>query len=243
VSFECISFEGHEYLVARAILASKVKIVMSGGRGPSALQDFKAPDGFSPVVVTNAGIFDKAGVKPQGLFVEHGHEVSPIDLRDCKCSQPDNFYWKPNGVFWIDSKDQPHITDAAEFSRMDVRDVQEATQSGPLLLKRGVIHPDPTTGLPSDGFLSSTSINIRNAVGIGANDEVFLVISQDQTRLVDISRLFRDRLKCLDALYLDGAISEMYIPELRSSVVQQDSGSSKRFVTLIGIVIAQEKGR
>ena len=59
----------------------------------------------------------------------------------------------------------------------------------------------------------------------------------------DLARLFLHRLNCHDALYLDGAISEMFltpgIDDVGRSVVNADGGSESRFVTMIAISVKQ----
>jgi uncharacterized protein YigE (DUF2233 family) len=82
-----------------------------------------------------------------------------------------------------------------------------ATQSGPMLVIGGDLHPK---------FLkASDSLNIRNGVGVSADGaRAVFAISDDPVNFHTFARLFRDGLGLPDALYLDGSISRLYAPEL-----------------------------
>jgi uncharacterized protein YigE (DUF2233 family) len=81
-----------------------------------------------------------------------------------------------------------------------------ATQSGPFLVYAGVINAlfDP----------KGTSQYVRNGVGVVNANEVVFAISSAPVNFYEFALLFRDRLKCPDALYLDGSISSLYAPSL-----------------------------
>ena len=81
-----------------------------------------------------------------------------------------------------------------------------ATQSGPMLVIEGALHP----AIQDDG----SSRLIRNGVGVrGARIAVF-VISDDPVSFGKFARLFRDDLGCANALFLDGTVSSLWAPEL-----------------------------
>jgi uncharacterized protein YigE (DUF2233 family) len=81
-----------------------------------------------------------------------------------------------------------------------------ATQSGPMLVISGKLHPK---------FLAdSDSFKRRNGVGVDAAGRVHFAISEGAVRFYDFATFFRDRLGCADALYLDGTISSLYAPEI-----------------------------
>ncbi|MFY8098761.1 MAG: phosphodiester glycosidase family protein, partial [Allorhizobium sp.] len=80
-----------------------------------------------------------------------------------------------------------------------------ATQSGPMLVIDGKLHP---RFLPD-----SDSFKIRNGVGVDAQGRVVMVVSRVPVRFYDFATLFRDRLACDNALYLDGTISSVFIAE------------------------------
>ncbi len=151
-----------------------------------------------PILVMNGGMYH-ADLSPVGLLVEEGQELSPLNL----ASGSGNFFLKPNGVFWVDSDGRAGVTEAGAYARSD-RAVRFASQSGPLLVAGGQMHP----AILPDG----TSRYIRNGVGIRSNGDVVLVISRTAVSLGAFAQLFRDTLDCPDALYLDGSVSALAGP-------------------------------
>jgi uncharacterized protein YigE (DUF2233 family) len=138
---------------------------------------------------------------PVGLLVETGRETGALNRQDAF----GNFFMKPNGVFFIeDGKAGVMETEAYATAGLSP---QEATQSGPMLVIDGKIHP---RFLPD-----ATSLQIRNGVGILPDGRVAFAISNDRVRFHDFATLFRDRLQCRNALFLDGSISSLYSPEIR----------------------------
>ena len=59
-----------------------------------------------------------------------------------------------------------------------------------------------------------TSKFVRNGVGVVNASEVVFAITAEPVNLYEFALLFRDRLKCTDALYLDGSISSLYARSL-----------------------------
>jgi uncharacterized protein YigE (DUF2233 family) len=77
-------------------------------------------------------------------------------------------------------------------------------QSGPLLLRRGIIHPAFNAG--SSNFLH------RNGVGIdGEGKVVFVMTDIDSVKLPNLHQFASIflALGCQDALFLDGDLSQM----------------------------------
>lgn len=142
----------------------------------------------------NAGMYH-ADFSPVGLLVIDGKELAPLNLDDAF----GNFFMKPNGVFLVDASG-PHVVESSEYPAR-ASGVRIATQSGPLLLRRGRIHP----AFQPD----SRSRHVRNAVGIIGNKAVF-VISEEPVTFYQFATYLRDELGCRDALYLDGSISSVY---------------------------------
>jgi len=62
---------------------------------------------------------------------------------------------------------------------------------------------------------NGASVAIRNAVGVCGGGSAKFVISAEPVSFGRLTRLFRDHLGCPDALYLDGAISSIWAPELQ----------------------------
>jgi uncharacterized protein YigE (DUF2233 family) len=146
----------------------------------------------------NAGMYHP-DFTPVGLLVQDGKQVAPLNLAD----GIGNFFLKPNGVFLI-SKSGPKIVESSAYPAV-AKDVRLATQSGPLLLRNGVIHPA--------FHPESASRYIRNGVGVVGGKAIF-VISNHPVTFHEFAVFFRDNLHCKDALYLDGSVSSLYSREL-----------------------------
>ena len=134
---------------------------------------------------------------PLGLYVENGKERFSINGRDAS----GNFYLKPNGVFWIDERGA-HVSDTQSYLKRSKTGLRVATQSGPMLVIAGKLHPK----FDADG----ESRNIRNGVGTGWDGRVLFLMSKDRVSFGKFARAFRDHLGCEDALYLDGAVSSIW---------------------------------
>jgi uncharacterized protein YigE (DUF2233 family) len=91
-----------------------------------------------------------------------------------------------------------------------------ATQSGPLLLRGGRMHPAFRE--------NSTSRLVRNGVGVPSADTAVFVMSEVPVTFHEFATLFRDRLHCPDALFLDGTISSVYAPALKRDDFRMDLG-------------------
>ncbi|MEL6585799.1 MAG: phosphodiester glycosidase family protein [Pseudomonadota bacterium] len=151
----------------------------------------------------NAGMYhpDRA---PVGLYVEDGKQVTPIVTRE----GPGNFAMLPNGVFCL-SEDRARVVESRAFAA-DPPACSDATQSGPMLVIDGALHP---RFLPN-----STFRNIRNGVGVQADGRtVHFVISDDAVTFHELATLFRDRLNAPNALYFDGRVSRLHAPGLDRS--------------------------
>lgn len=159
-----------------------------------------AAQGDRLVAATNAGIYEP-GYVPTGLLVEDGIERVPLNLAD----GAGNFYLKPNGVFYVTEGGAARIAAAEAFGAMDEA-VRYATQSGPLLVRDGEIHPAFTPG--------SANCRLRSGVGVAPDGRVFLALSNGAVSFYDFATYFRDTLGTPNALYLDGAISALYAPTL-----------------------------
>jgi uncharacterized protein YigE (DUF2233 family) len=147
----------------------------------------------------NAGMFD-LDFNPLGLFIASGHVERSVNL----AKGGGNFFLLPNGVFSVDGRGDPHI------------DAAWATQSGPLLVMAGRLNP----GVSSNG----TSLAIRNGVGVKDGEALF-VISNQAVSFGRFARFLRDGLGCPDVLYLDGAVSSLWSPELGRIDVGRDLGT------------------
>lgn len=138
--------------------------------------------------------------RPVGLFIENGTEISRIVTR----AGPGNFGLLPNGVLCL-SAGQAEIFESREFAAAEPK-CTYATQSGPMLVIDGALHPR---------FLAkSKSRNIRNGVGITREGKLVAAISDAPVNFHLFARFFRDILETPRALYLDGKVSRLYAPGL-----------------------------
>jgi uncharacterized protein YigE (DUF2233 family) len=120
-------------------------------------------------------------------------------------SQIPNFYKKPNGVFYI-GDGEAGILETERFLA-DRPKANFATQSGPMLMINGAIHPA--------FIVNSTDRKPRNGVGVSSPTEVHFVITKGGVNFHDFALFFRDSLNCSNALFLDGgAASGLYAPEV-----------------------------
>lgn len=148
---------------------------------------------------TNAGIFKKDG-QPEGLFIKEGKILAPLNLNEGE----GNFYLKPNGVFLFSKNNKIQIIEATTFDTSETQ-TQYATQSGPLLLQQGIFHPMIRK--------NSKNLRIRNGVGVLDSTRAVFLISTQAVNFYDFASVFKDHFGCDNALYLDGVISEMYLPQ------------------------------
>ena len=147
----------------------------------------------------NAGIYDHKGA-PLGLYVENGTTLEPLNNAHGDPAAG-NFSMRPNGVFMIDKQHHARVLTTAAY-RSAHPDPLVATQSGPMLVVDGAVNP---SFIPD-----STSLKWRSGVCAASPDEVVFAISETPVNFHAFGRLFRERLGCRDALYLDGTISQFY---------------------------------
>lgn len=155
--------------------------------------------GQLPVFAMNGGMYEE-DLSPVGLYVEDGRALKAANTRKGR----GNFHLKPNGIFWL-AKGRAGVSQTSDFLKRRA-EVDYATQSGPMLVVEGKLHP----AFKPD----SDSLKIRNGAGVDRRGVVHFAMSEDPVRFYDMATLFRDRLGCPDALFLDGSISSVYAPEL-----------------------------
>ncbi len=157
----------------------------------------------------NAGMF-QPGFAPVGLCVVAGRTLAPLNI----APGDGNFFLKPNGVFCV-SRNGAQVVESSEFARFE-EPVTLATQSGPLLVQAGKIHPAFNP--------ASTSRLFRNGVGVPNPDTAIFAISEDPVSFYEFAVFFRDTLHCPDALFLDGSISSLYAPSLKRNDSRTELG-------------------
>jgi uncharacterized protein YigE (DUF2233 family) len=132
--------------------------------------------------------------------VEDGTQVKKLNRRDGY----GNFHLKPNGVFYVKG-DRLAVVTSDDFAKMAEKP-DFATQSGPMLVVNGVIHPK----------FSETGVSkkVRNGVGMVNDHKAVFAISEDAVNFHQFAKLFRDGLACSNALFFDGTVSALFSPEL-----------------------------
>ena len=160
-----------------------------------ALRNNMAKKAKSLRFAMNGGMYH-SDYSPVGLYVENGIQQKAISTK----GGYGNFHLLPNGVFFFDN----HGAGVLETTRYLASKVKPefATQSGPMLVIDGKLHPR---------FLQhSDSLKIRNGVGVGESGKiVYFAISHNPVRFWDFGELFRTHLKTPNALFLDGSISSL----------------------------------
>lgn len=197
-----ITFEDTPFTICEAVAGSDLFMALNGADG-KALRSFAAlQDTLSDarlVFAMNGGMFHKDG-RPVGLYIENGKELSPAS----DGGGYGNFGLLPNGIFCIGPELRVWESNAYAQARPQCR---FATQSGPMLVINGALHPR----LNAD----STSRYRRNGVATSADgSRAVFAISGVPVTFHQFARLFRDYLGLPDALFLDGNVSRLYAPGL-----------------------------
>ncbi|MEM8653267.1 MAG: phosphodiester glycosidase family protein [Pseudomonadota bacterium] len=206
VSCENIRFADNRYTVCTVDTATEeLRLFLYDDAGNpygqfSAIDQALAGEGKTLSFAMNAGMYhdDRA---PVGHYVEDGQEI----MRVIANPGPGNFGLLPNGILCL----RPGRADV--FETLDFLDQSPdctfATQSGPMLVIDGNIHP---RFLPD-----STSRFVRNGVGTSADGtRAIFVISNNSVTFHEFGTLFRDALDVPNALFFDGNISRLYAPEV-----------------------------
>ena len=201
-----ISFEGNRYDVCEVDPATDVLRTFLGdaeGRPLGSFGAVEAAAGRPLLFAMNGGMYhpDRA---PVGLYIEDGAVV-----REAVTSAgPGNFGLLPNGVLCIEDG-RARVIETLDYVASPPA-CRYATQSGPMLVIDGALHP---RFLPR-----STSRHVRNGVGTSTDgDRAAFAMSADPVTFYEFARLFRDALGLPQALYLDGNVSRLHAPALGRS--------------------------
>lgn len=150
----------------------------------------------------NAGMYhdDRS---PVGLYVEQGEQK----MRVVPNAGPGNFGMLPNGVLCL-TDNSAQVIETRDYIKTNP-DCRDATQSGPMLVIDGTLHPRFIDG--------GTSVYIRNGVGVTNDGQAIFAISNEPVNFHTFGRLFRDVLETPNALFLDGKVSRLYAPSIGRS--------------------------
>lgn len=210
------TFEGSRFTVCPYRPASQTFRLTWADGGGRPLRSLKAlaaslgSDAPNLAFAMNAGMYEADG-RPLGLYVEAGETKRRLRAGD----GTGNFYLKPNGMLTVDADGALAILTTQAYLAGDLHPVW-ATQSGPMLLIDGALHP----AIDPDG----PSRLIRNGAGVVDPSTAYFVISDDPVSFGRLARLFRDRLGCRDALFLDGTVSSLWAPSLNRRDPHEDLG-------------------
>lgn len=150
----------------------------------------------------NAGMYHP-DYTPVGLFRSDSEEAGEV----VTAGGGGNFGLLPNGVFCVGARAPFQVIESRRFAELQPR-CRLATQSGPLLVIDGALHP---RFLPD-----SDSRHIRNGVGVSRDMRTaWFAISDAPVTFHQFARFFRDGLGARNALYFDGSISRLYAPNIR----------------------------
>ncbi|MFZ9942082.1 MAG: phosphodiester glycosidase family protein [Bacteroidia bacterium] len=157
------------------------------------------------LMVTNGGMFTVDN-KPVGFFRSSAERRQyPLDTSTTKFN--DNFHLYPNGVFFVDSTGHPGVLTTSAFNNSKFYHAAAmATQSGPMLVIDGKIHPKFKQG--------SQNVKIRSAVGVISGEVAVFVASTQPVSFWDIAEMQLELFGCRNALFLDGVVSLMDVHDM-----------------------------
>lgn len=155
------------------------------------------PADAAPVAfAVNAGMFDEQG-QPVGYYVENGDRLVELNRNEGS----GNFHLEPNGVFYGTGASW-HIRTSDDFYATVGDRPRFGTQSGPMLVIAGKLHPEIAENGPSR--------TRRNGVGVDRKGRAHFVISEGPVSFGVLARYFRDEVGAPNALYLDGTVSSLW---------------------------------
>ncbi len=223
LSCEDVTFEGVRYTVCElAPREERLRLFLEDAGGEpfgsfTAVEAEHGPLAFA----MNAGLYLEDR-RPVGLFLQNGEEIAPLVTRE----GPGNFGMLPNGLLCL-AEEGAFVLEARAYAAGE-RSCDSATQSGPMLVIDGELHPRFLPG--------SDSRHIRNGVGTSEDgSRAVFAISRRPVNFHDFARLFRDELGLPDALYFDGNVSRLHAPSLGRS----DAGV--RMGPIVGLLAADAR--
>jgi len=207
VTCEDVDYAGHSYTVCTVDAATQNLRLFHKDADGGIIGSFGGigdqPGVTDLVFAMNAGMYHDNRA-PVGHYKEDGVET----MRVIPNAGPGNFGLLPNGVFCVtDNSAQVYETLDYLATEPECRD---ATQSGPMLVIDGALHPR--------FLVDSTSRFIRNGVGTSVDGRTAVfAISNEGVTFHAFGSLFRDYLGLPNALYFDGKVSRLYSRALNRS--------------------------
>ncbi|WP_298259833.1 phosphodiester glycosidase family protein [uncultured Litoreibacter sp.] len=183
------------------------------------LEKLVAEQGQTLTFAMNAGMYH-ADRRAVGLFISDYTQQARIVTRE----GPGNFALLPNGVFCV-ANQTAQVIESRSFAT-NPPNCRIATQSGPMLVIDGKLHPKFNP--------RSTSKKRRNGVGVDRQGHSHFVVSNGFVRFHDMATLFRDVLDSPNALFLDGTVSRLH------STAEGRSDPGPRMGPIIGQVLPSQ---
>ena len=169
-------------------------------------------------ILLNAGMYEENG-SGVGLLISNRKKFNEINL---KKNLPGNFYTLINSVFYSDTLGKNFIQTTSSFNEKyknaTYPDIAFATQSGPALIIESKLNNELN--------IRSQNSLIRNGVGVvkNANDNISIfIISETPTTFYELASLF-NFLGCDNAMYLDGAVSQLLYKGPNKKEIDKTSG-------------------
>lgn len=220
--YEQIFFSDKPYAVKVLVFEFKLdtsEIVLIDNKYQSLNQTYQQhPRDYS--MLTNGGMFHPKGI-PVGLFVEETTELIGLNFDEDR----GNFFLLPNGVFFVSCDNIAGVLETKQFRDSIYSKgtaLKLATQSGPMLVIDSMHHPKFNQNSPNT--------YIRSGVGVTSDQKIIFILSQEVVNFYTFASVFLAK-GCKNALYLDGAISDMYIKGQKKDI----SNFSTRYGPVIGV--------
>ncbi len=224
LALECYDdqYLGNSYTVCSVDLRhDDLRLFLNDGDGMpygtfGAIDRALADKGLQLGFATNGGMYHEDR-RPVGHYVERGHQI----MRVVPNEGPGNFGLLPNGVLCI-GLSWVRVIETKRYLR-ESPDCTYASQSGPMLVIDGKLHPKFRA--------DSSSRFIRNGVGAtGDQTTAVFVISNNSVTFHEFASYFREVLDLDQALFIDGNVSRLHAPRLGRS----DGG--RRLGPIVGVV-------